>query len=762
MTSQPNSDALSGIRVVELATGVGGAWCGKLFADLGAEVTLIPPVGGDPLASRREDPGNADTEGLLHAWLNSGKAEATPANAPIAEADVLLIGEDAGDPPTSHPKLATIDINWFGRTGPYAHWRGSDIAAQALAGMTWPIGPIEGPPDFPGDVQAAMVGGVTGFIAGVAALVSPELGHRHFEISTLEAIMVMGELQIADAEFYGRPCPRDGRNRFSPTCPVGIHKCKEGWLGVTVITPAQWASFCDLLDLSDMAQDPGMGTIQGRSERVDDLERAIDARLLTRTAHEWAALGRQHKVPLVIVPDAQGILDHPVFRERGSLEQVPAGARTVWAPRSPIKVSAPTGTGKSSQHDPQPMAPLNGIRIADFSMGWAGPLATRLMADLGAEVIKIEAGRYPDWWRATNWDPDEIARKQYEESRRFAALNRGKQSISLDLTSDRGLDLARRFVGACDVVVENQAAGVMNRLGLGYEKLGSGRDDLIMLSMSAFGSGNVWSDTRAYGSTLEQGSGLPSFCGAPGGAPTMAHIAYGDPIGGIYGAASILAALYHRRQTGSGQWINLSQIECVLAFAAPGILAHSAGGTPTKPGMRHAEMAPHGFYPCAGDRNWVAIAVDSDDAWSALIDVLNLASLASLHTATARRSAADQIDAAIAAVTRDRDAAETAAMLQAAGVIAAPVLDPQASHRDPHLETRDFFHDTHRAYVDAQRQAGIAITQDGARYPLYGSAPFLGGESERVLTGLLGVSETDYTALLDKGVVSLSPTALRA
>ncbi|MGY9057206.1 MAG: CoA transferase, partial [Alphaproteobacteria bacterium] len=134
----------------------------------------------------------------------------------------------------------------------------------------------------------------------------------------------------------------------------------------------------------------------------------------------------------------------------------------------------------------------------------------------------------------------------------------------MDLTHADGLALAKELVGTAGIVVENQAAGVMPRLGLGYEQLSEGRQDLIMLSMSAYGSGNDWSDTRAYGSVLEQGSGLPSFTGGPDGPPMMAHLAYGDPIGGIYGGASLLTAIYHQRRTGRGQWINNTQIESML------------------------------------------------------------------------------------------------------------------------------------------------------------------------------------------------------
>src|SRR5690606_22668721 len=260
------------------------------------------------------------------------------------------------------------------------------------------------------------------------------------------------------------------------------------------------------------------------------------------------------KVPLVVVPDAGALATHPVFTRRGTVAPLPARPDLV-APGSPLRVAAPVADVGKGAAEVTPRnadkaagrhastsasteatadrggsdAPLAGRRVTDFSMGWAGPIATRILADLGADVIKIEAGRYPDWWRSTQWTPEAIASRQHEKSCRFAAVNRGKRSVSFDLTTAEGRALARALVAASDVAVENHAAGVIDRLGMGWAELSRDRSDLVMLSMSAFGSGNALSDTRAYGSTLEQASGMPSFRGSEGMPPMMGHIAYGDP-----------------------------------------------------------------------------------------------------------------------------------------------------------------------------------------------------------------------------------------
>tara|TARA_R110002124_G_scaffold287256_1_gene471963 strand:+ start:52376 stop:54730 length:2355 start_codon:yes stop_codon:yes gene_type:complete len=761
---------LKGISVVELGGGIGGAWCCKMLLEMGATVMKVEEEFEDPLRHRIEIPGVKETERLLYTWLNQNKGwiPISDLEATVANSDLLIKGEEApGYLISAKPKRATVDLNWFGRSGPYASWRGADIAVQALCGMIFPSGSTQGPPQQLGDVQSAIVGGVTSLIAALAGLYAGR-DYRHFEVSILEACMVLGELQVADSQMLNRAVPRIGVNRFSPTCPVSIHRCREGWLGITVITPAQWESFCELIEAPELARDPGLATIYLRSERVDELEKIIDTKLKSRTAAEWAEHGRRMRIPLVAVPNAEEILNHPIFKERRSLEAVKVGSTQVLAPGSPLRVNAVADNyeenaamqGQSAKAE----APLEGLRITDFSMGWAGPLATRILSDLGAEIIKVEAGRYPDWWRATDWSPEAIARQQFEESYRFAALNRGKQSVSFDLTTSRGKELARRLVAESDAVIENHAAGVMDRLGLGWDALSAGRSDLVMASMSAFGSGNAWSDTRAYGSTLEQASGLPSFRGEDDGPPVLGHIAYGDPIGGLYGCAALLAALVHRQRVGVGQWLNLSQVECLLPFTAPALLARGVTNLePARRGNRNVEMVPHGIFAGKGEDRWIAIAVDSESAWRSLADVLGLdvEFTEDLIELEARRTREDEIEGRISDWIKGMDVVEAARILQLAGVIAAPILKPEETMSDSHLSERLFFFDTEREHIGRQAQVALPMLIDGLRPPLRGVAPYLGGDTKDVLSRILGLGNKDYELLLEAGVVSLQPTKLR-
>jgi len=777
----PVTPALNGLRVAEHGWGIAGRYCGKLFADLGAHVTRIAIGEPDPLEDVHLEPGAAASRGLYGQYLDAGKSRVGVEMLRQHPPDLLILCEErARDTPLPVPRVATLELAWLGADGPYSQWTGSDLIVQALAGQIHPAGPVQGPPRFLGAHQSALTGGTAAYCAGLAALLAGRSEPPgHYEVSILEAVLILSELQICHSELRGEALPRLGINRFLPTCPLSIHRCKEGWIGVTPITPAQWQAFCQILELPALADDPDLQAPRNRYPHAARIEAALDTRFPERTALEWAELGRRHRVPMVVVPDAAGILDHPIFVARRSLSFLRQGERSWQVPRTPLRLErTPPRIDLDARAKPEaaspdspgsgkaPDTPLGGVRVVDFSMGWAGPLATRMLVDLGAEVIKVEAGRYPDWWRSVDWSPEAIARKQYEESRHFSALNRAKKSVSIDLTREEGRTLAMRLVEAADVVVENQAAGVMERLGLGYDALSARRPGLVMLSMSAFGSGNEWSDTRAYGSVLEQGSGLPSFCGLPGEPPVMAHIAYGDPIGGLYGAAALLTALLHRQGSEQGQWINNTQIEAMLPFTTPALLVRQATGRePSRLGNRHPAMVPHGTFPAKGPDAWIAVALPDDALWPALASLLGRPDWRDdrhLLDRENRREIEAEIESAIAGWTETLDAREAVGCLQAAGIAAAPVHRTDEVTRDLHLRARQFFYDVERPHVGRQAQSGLPFRRNGRRFPMRGLAPLLGGESATVLRDVAGVSEAEIARLEREGVISYAPTALRA
>ncbi len=407
------------------------------------------------------------------------------------------------------------------------------------------------------------------------------------------------------------------------------------------------------------------------------------------------------------------------------------------------------------------MTPLHGIRIADFTMGWAGPLATRHLADLGAEVVKIESARHFDWWRGVDHDADAIAAGAHEKTSNFNHINRNKLGVAIDLATPKGRDLALRIATQVDAVIENQATGVMDRLGLSWSELRQVNPSLIMLSMPGFGAEGPWSSYRAYGSTVEQSAGLPHLTGRPEDPPVQSHIAYGDACGGLHAAAALLTALFHRKRTGQGQRIDLAQVEGMLQLGLHGPV-HQAlkGAPPPRLGNRHPVFAPHGCFPCAGEDQWLAVALTDDAAWPALARRIGRGDLAddpALASADGRRARENDIEAALAAWTRPRDAREAMEALQSDGVAAGLVQRSRDLLTDPIFEARGFWATVDRAHVGPTPHPLAPYTIDGERPAIRRPAPLLGEHTAPVLRDLLGLSEAEIGALEAEGIVALAP-----
>jgi crotonobetainyl-CoA:carnitine CoA-transferase CaiB-like acyl-CoA transferase len=807
---------LSAFRVDEIGSLAAGAYCGKLLADFGAAAIKIEPPGGDP--GRNEPPlvaiGAGRRESGYFGYLNANKKSAVvdpaaPADlaalgALLRDADVLIdslspaerkaLAIDHAALRGDNPGLVLLDISWFGDDGPYRDFRGTDSVCRALAGLVKLVGPEPGPPLLLPEYQAGIVGGMAGFIAGMAALQFNAIdGGRGFELSVLDANVALAEYQMAQAYSAGADHRRRGVNRFQPTYPLGIYPCRQGWIGVTVVTPPQWRAFCQMLGLDDLIGEPRYLINMERLKDADALEARFVPRFRDKTAEEWFALARERRVPFTIVPDMAEVLQLAPHRLRGAFAAIRHGERSYEAPGSPLRLAKtpprrdgrvprlgehalafdarppqPTRRGASAAARTEPATlPLEGVRIVDLSMGWAGPTVTRHMTDLGAEVIKVEACQYPDWWRG--FDPRPIVTEQvlYEKSGWFNVLNRNKRGVTLDLTVPEGVCLLKALAKDAEAVVENYSAGVLPKLGLDYESLRPVNPGLVMLSMPAFGASGPWRDCRAYGSTLEQASGLPSVSGPPDGPPMMNHIAYGDVIGGLNGASALLVALLHRRRTGEGQHIDLSQVECMLPLLAPWLIEQSANGSVSpRLGNRHPFFVPHGVFRCRGEDAWIVVAVSDDAMWQALCQALGRADLGNdpgLATAVGRRAREDEIEYAVTAWTSARPPVDAMTVLQRAGVAAGVASTPYELLQDAHLSERGFWQTIDRALVGRHPQPSAPYRENRRPYPIRAAAPTLGEHNEAVLGGILGLDRSALARLGESGVIGTEavPPALR-
>ncbi|MDI1262337.1 MAG: CoA transferase [bacterium] len=793
--------ALSHLRIVEIGSASAVSYCARLFADFGATVHKIEPPQGDPL--RRTAPLTPAGHSTWFAFLNFNKSsvalDPNDANSSarltdlIGACDVLLDGRDvdaAGCPAFDlaaikqrHPGLIHLEASWFGGEGPYANFAATDSTVRALTGLIKLVGPADGTPMHAPDFQTGILAGLWGFIAAASSVMGRmQDGHgRSQHLSIFESSIAVTEYIMFESFSRGDIMRRIGVNRFWPTFPVGIYETRQGWLGVTTVTPAQWRAFCEMLGLTALRDDPTLFMGTDRLQRMEEIESQFIPKLKQRTAQEWFAEGLRRKIPIVPVPRIAELLADEEKRARGAIVPIMIGDETGFTAGSMQRlVSTPArrggavpdigepmlGSAHAGEHAvrvPAPAAagrtrlPLEGIRVVDFSMGWAGPVCTRTLADLGADVIKIEATQYPDWWRGVDRRPAYVQEQMYEKSVRYCIMNRNKRGITLDLTRDRGINLAQRLVADADLVVDNYSVDVLPRLGLGYNVVSKLNPAIVMMSMSAFGAGSMNRDCRAYGSTLEQGSGLPSVVGDPGGPPVMSHTAFGDAVGGLNGCVAVLTALIHAKLTGRGQFVDLAQIECMMPFAAPWIIAHSIDGRePVKYGNRHPDFVPHGCFRCAGDDNWLVVAVSSDAMWPKLAALLGRSDWISdpaLQTAAGRRAIEGEIEAEILAWTSARDPEEAMNALQAAGVAAGVARMPIELLQDKQLDARGFIQQVDRAFIGLHPQPSMPFREAEGPYLVRTAPPTLGEHNREILVGMLGLSDAEIEQLTRDGII---------
>ncbi len=781
---------LSAYRVLQLGSAIALDYCGKLFADFSADVIKLEPPGGDPL--RAMPPIVTGGESGYFAWLNTNKRSVTetPDNLALllAGADVLLDGRSPEEIGGSHdiwraqyPGLAITAISWFGESGPYRDYAATDATCRALAGLVVLTGAVEGPPILATEGQSSILAGLTAFIPTAAGLYGRPGGARRFATSVHEASLGVAEYEWAIAWDAGESRTRPGVNVFGRNYPVGIYPTKKGMIGVTIVTPGQWRGFCDMMGLPDMAKKPHLSLSTDRLKNAGEINAATAPIWLTRTAEEWFESALIYKLPMAVVPTMEELLRQQIHRDRGAFVPVRIGGTTFEGPvlpqhleRTPPKhggevpkarTADPVWVAPSSPKPAGPAAPgtlpLTGLRIIDLTMGWAGPTGARHLCDLGAEVIKIEACQYPDWWRGTDLRAAFIAEQRYEKIPWFQLMNRGKLDVTLDLTQPDGVALLKRLVTGAHAVIENYSSEVLRKLKLDYSVLKDVRPGLVMLSMPAFGSFNAWSECRAYGSTLEHASGLPSITGFAHHPPTMNQTAYGDPVGGFNAAAALLIALLHQQRTGEGQNIDMSQVEAMLPLVAPALIEQSATGQPPpRLGNRHPTHVPHGCFRCAGEDAWIAIAVTSDAAWRQFAHQLGRGDLASLTTA-GRRAREDELEALIAAWTHDKDMDEATGMLQRDGIAAGAARRPFDLLDDPHLIRRGFWRQVERPFIGTHYQSSAAFREGPDPLPLRRTAPTLGQDNAAILGDRLGLNQTELARLAETDVIGTVPKPRR-
>ena len=410
--------------------------------------------------------------------------------------------------------------------------------------------------------------------------------------------------------------------------------------------------------------------------------------------------------------------------------------------------------------------PLHNVRVVDLGSAWAGPMAGQLLADMGAQVIKVESRARMDGMRLgrpmVGEDISGGDRGLWPELQPvFHGLNRNKLSITLNLRADAGRATLRRLVSISDVVLANFSPGVLERLGMDYDALRTVKPDIIVAAMPAFGDTGPLRDMLAYAPIIQALSGMMSLVGyAPEeGEPLVGELqaAWSDTVAALYTALSIAAALRHRNRTGCGQYVEAAHLEGTASMLGVPMLQYQmTGAIPTPPGNDDPDFAPNNNYPCAEEDTWVAISVGADAEWDALVDVVGDKTLAhspDFADHSARWNNRRALDKAISAWTRTRSAPEITELLQARGVAAMPVMNIADQFADPHLNARETYVEVEHPRVGAEMVYGVPWRFSDTPGGVHNPAPLLGQHNDYVLGQVLGIDESRLNRLAAEQVV---------
>ncbi|WP_187972547.1 CaiB/BaiF CoA transferase family protein [Aquibium microcysteis] len=445
---------------------------------------------------------------------------------------------------------------------------------------------------------------------------------------------------------------------------------------------------------------------------------------------------------------------------------------TTASPKAAERAAITAAAAADPTRRPRPLGgPLAGVRVVDFCWMGVGAIATRMLADFGAEVIRIEDSKRLDLPRRLPINKTAGARAYGDEDADpdpnagglFNNFNRNKLGITLNMRDPRGRALCERLISLSSVVTENFAPGVMERWGLVYERIRELTPEPIMARMSGYGHSGPHADFKSYGPVVQAVSGLSHVSGLPGREPSGWGLSYMDNMAAFHNAAALLTAIYHRNLTGRGTEIDVSAVEAGITLLGPVMLEVTVNGRKTRGGsfptgnrLEHPPMAPHGVYPALGTDRWVAIAVANDAEWLSLLAELGHPEWNDdprFASQAARHENQDALDALVGRATAGRDRHDLMHRLQQRGVAAAAVQTTEdVCDRDPQLAQAGVFFELDHPVIGPARFEGMPVRFSRLRQDNWRSAPLLGEDNRHVATQVLGLAEDEYRRLVDEGV----------
>jgi benzylsuccinate CoA-transferase BbsF subunit len=392
---------------------------------------------------------------------------------------------------------------------------------------------------------------------------------------------------------------------------------------------------------------------------------------------------------------------------------------------------------------------LKGLRIADFSWVWAGPLTTMLLAFMGAEVIKIESRKRLDQMRQGSITTGDSF-SDFNASPIFNNANLNKKSVTIDLSRPEGTELAKKIVAVSDLTIENMRPGVMDKLGLGYKDLVKVKPDIIMLSASGFGSSGPYREYAGYAPIFAAFGGLAYLTGYEDGEPnTMSGVM--DLRVGTVSAFALLAALIHRQKTGEGQYIDLSSSECISALVGPQLMEYTMNKrSPFRSGNQDSIMAPHNCYRCKGNDKWISIAVATDEEWNAMCRAMGNPAWTRDEAFTdiySRWKNRTKLDELIGKWTINYTHYEVMELLQSSGVAAMPSFSAEEILSDPHVKARGLINEVQHPVLGKKVVINPSWKHSETPARIHKASPLLGEHNEEVFGDLLGMSEEEVKKL---------------
>jgi crotonobetainyl-CoA:carnitine CoA-transferase CaiB-like acyl-CoA transferase len=729
----------------------------------------------------------------------------------IESADVLVESRTPGemerlglgfeDLALLNPALVYVSVTPFGQTGPKADWTASDLTVFAASGALWLMGDEDRPPVRTSVPQSFLHAGAEAAAATLVALHERRRSGRgqHVDVSAQQAATLATQSDIVSAAVNSTGASRAAGGRKIGGLKLRIsYPARDGHVSIThlfgrSIGPATARlmqvvcedGFCDeaLRDKDWIAIASLIAEGSESVETHDRAKQAIAAWTASKTKAELLEIAMKRKLLVAPASTMKDVASSEQLAERGYFQPLerpdeagvarqlgaivrslgrtepPARraprigehtAKILTERREPVSTSPAPAVRSSEEAD----LPLAGVKILDFMWAIAGPAATRMLADYGAQVVRVESASKPDAIRGGR--PFVDRKFGSETGAIFHGTNASKLMLGLDLAKPESREVVLDLVRWADVVCEAFTPGTMARLGFGYDELLEVNPSLVMLSTSLMGQTGPLAKFAGFGNLSAAIVGFHEMTGWPDREACGPYAAYTDYVCPKFVASAILAALDQKDRTGKGTHLDLSQAEAALHFLAPAMLdALVNDADPTRRGNRDDLLAPHGCYPVAGEDRWIAIAVESDRGFQDLCRMLGRDALASdprFATANDRLKNARDLDASVAELTRECDGGELEARLQVLGIACHTVQNSAAACSDPQLRERGHFVrlESHEAYtiVEGTRSK---LSRTPAR--IRGGVPTLGRDNWEILTDLLGYDEARMAEIAVAGVL---------